>query len=129
LRLPGWAGAALVVVLCLSLAPAALSHARTEHKDLRDQRARTAEIDKLAGAISRLGGAARLRPCGEPLTRLEYQTILAWNLHVNVATVGYKYTPAIASGRPIVLYTPISTGGWRVQARHQRLPACQTLPH
>ena len=128
LRLPTWVGAALVALLVLSLVPAALSRARTEHKDLRAQRDRTTEIGKLAGTITRLGGGAALRRCGEPLTRLEYQTILAWNLRVNVAVVGYKYTPAIRSGRPIVLYTPVSTGGWRVQALHQRLPSCRSLP-
>src|SRR5436305_1305991 len=65
---------------------------------------------------------------GEPLTRLEYQTVLAWTLHVNVARVGFKYTPAIHSGRPIVLFTPTSHGGWRVQALHQRVRACRRLP-
>ena len=128
LRGPRGVAPVLVALLALSLAPAALSHAREEHKDLRTQRVRTKEVNALAGTISRFGGAARLRPCGEPLTRLEYQTILAWNLHVNVATVGYKYTPAMHSGHPIVLYTPISTGGWRLQALHQRLPACRALP-
>ena len=77
-----------------------VASARSEHRDIRDQRMRTAEIGKLTGVISRLGGPARLKPCGEPLTRLEYQTILAWNLHVNVATVGYKYEPAIAQRAP-----------------------------
>jgi hypothetical protein len=42
--------------------------------------------------------------------------------------VGYKYSPAIASGRPIVLFTPLSHGGWHVQALHQRLPGCTSLP-
>ena len=55
------------------------------------------------------------------MTRLEYQTILAWNLHVNVVKVGYKYGPAIASNRPIVLFTPYPHGGWLVQALHQRV--------
>jgi hypothetical protein len=127
-RVAGWAGIALAAVIVLALVPPAVSRARSEHRDIREQRARTAEIGKLTGAISGLGGASRLEPCGEPLTRLEYQTILAWNLHVNVATVGYKYEPAIHSGRPIVLFTPISTGGWRVQALHQRLPGCSSLP-
>ena len=87
---------ALVAVIVLALVPPALSRARGEHRDIRDQRTRTAQIGKLTGVISRLGGPSRFKPCGEPLTRLEYQTILAWNLHVNVATVGYKYGPAIA---------------------------------
>ncbi len=126
-RVVGWAGIALVAVIVLALVPPALSRARSEHHDIVGQRARTAEIGKLTGTISRLG-AARLRACGEPLTRLEYQTILAWNLHVNVATVGYKYGPAVASHRPIVLFTPLAQGGWLVQALHQRSPGCASLP-
>jgi hypothetical protein len=124
----GWAGVALVVVIVAALVPPALSRARSEHRDIRGQRVRTAEIGKLSTVVASLGGPARLKRCGEPLTRLEYQTVLAWTLHVNVATVGYKYSPAIASGRPIVLFTPFSNGGWHVQALHQRLPACQSLP-
>jgi len=128
-RAAAWAGIALVAVIVLALVPPALSRARSEHRDIRDQRSRTAEIGKLTGTISKLGGPSRLKPCGEPLTRLEYQTILAWNLHVNVATVGYKYGPAIASHRPIVLFTPLPQGGWQVQAIHQHAPGCASLPH
>jgi hypothetical protein len=127
-RAVGWAGVALVAVIVAALVPPAVSRARSEHHDIVGQRVRTAEIGKLSGVVSSLGGPARLQRCGEPLTRLEYQTILAWTLHVNVASVGYKYSPAIASGRPIVLFTPRSTGGWRVQALHQRLGGCRSLP-
>ena len=48
---------------------------------------------------------------------------------MNVATVGYKYGPAVAGHRPIVLFTPLAHGGWLVQALHQRLPGCASLPH
>jgi hypothetical protein len=123
-----WAGIAVVVVLVASLVPVAVKHARDEHADIRIQRVRTTEIGKLSTVVARLGGRARFAPCGEPLTRLEYQTILAWTLHVNVARVGFKYGPAIRSGRPIVLFTPLSRRGWRVRAIHQRVPACQSLP-
>jgi hypothetical protein len=128
-RVAGWGGIALVAVIVLALVPPALSRARSEHHDIRGQRTRTAQINRLTGAISRLGGAAAFKPCGEPLTRLEYQTILAWNLHVNVATVGYKYGQAVAGHRPVVLFTPLPQGGWLVQPLHQRLPACRSLPH
>ena len=127
-RVGVWAGVALVVVIVASLIPPALSHARDAHRDIRVQRVRTAQIDKLSGTVARYGGPARFEPCGEPLTRLEYQTILAWILHDNVARVGYKYGPAIASGRPVVLFTPLSHGGWRVQALHQRRHSCRRLP-
>ncbi len=127
-RAVGWAGAALVVVIAVALVPPALSRARDEHHDIVGQRTRTDEIGKLSSTVASLGGSARFKPCGEPLTRLEYQTILAWTLHVNVSTVGYKYSPAIAGGRPVVLFTPFSHGGWHVQALHQRLAACRSLP-
>ncbi len=127
-RTAGWLGIGLVVVIVAALIPPAVSRARDEHRDIRAQRARTAQIGKLSSVVASFGGPARFKPCGEPLTRLEYQTILAWTLHLNVVRVGFKYGPAIASGRPIVLFTPLSHGGWRVQALHQRLAACRSLP-
>jgi hypothetical protein len=127
-RVPAWAAIALGVVLAAGLVPSLVSRARAEHRDIRSQRARTTEIGKLSGVVARLGGPPRLQRCGEPLTRLEYQTILAWTLHDNVSTVGYKYGPAIASDHPIVLFTPLSHGGWKVQALHQRLASCRSLP-
>ncbi len=126
-RLAGWAGVALAVIIAASLIPAAVSRMRTEHADLKVQRARTTELNRLAGTVDRLGGAARLRACGEPLTRLEYQTVLAWQLGVNVSKVGFKYGQAMAHGNPIVLFTP-EPGGWKVQALHQRLASCRGLP-
>ncbi len=128
-RVAMWAGVAVVAVIVLALVPPAVTRARSEHKDIRSQRLRTAQIGKLSGTVARLGGAGRFTPCGEPLTRLEYQTILAWTLHDNVASVGYKYGPASAGGRPIVLFTPLAHGGWLVQALHQHAPGCTSLPH
>jgi hypothetical protein len=123
-----WAGAVAAAAVFVALIPSAVSHARSERRDLRDQRARTAQIKRLASVVSFAGGATRLRTCGEPLTRLEFQTILAWTLRLNVAKVGWKYGPAVASGRPIVLFTPTSRGGWVVQALHQRRAGCRHLP-
>jgi hypothetical protein len=125
-----WLGPALVAVLTLSLVPAAISHERDGHKDLHVQRLRTAEIKALTPVIDRLGGAARIRACGEPLTRLEYQTMLAYTLALNVSKVGFKYGKAIARGNPIILFTPYPTKtGWVVKAMHQTSPACRSLPH
>jgi hypothetical protein len=126
---PSWAGAVVVLALVASLVPAAISHARAEHKDLREQHVRTAEINLLPKVIDQLGGDARLRACGEPLTRLEYQSMLAYTLGVNVSQVGFKYSQAIEHGNPIVLYTPEPVGvGWVVQAIHQVKPSCRSLP-
>jgi hypothetical protein len=123
-----WAGIAVVAVIVGGLIPAAVSRARIERRDLRVQQVRTKEIDRLAGVVTRLGGYGHINACGEPLTRLEYQTILAWTLHVNVARVGFKYSQAIHHGNPIVLFTPLPHGRWKVQAVHQRLSSCLSLP-
>jgi hypothetical protein len=127
-RAAGWAGIAVAVVIVGILLPSAISRARSEHSDIVAQRRRTDQINRLAGTIRRLGGAARLQACGEPLTRLEYQTTLAYELGVNVATVGYKYGQAVGRGNPVVLFTP-TDNGWDVKVVHQRLPVCRGLPH
>jgi hypothetical protein len=124
----GWTGLILALALGVSLIPAAVSRGRDERRDLRVQRARTKEINRLSAVIKRYGGAAHLRACGEPLTRLEYQTVLAWTLAVNVSKVGFKYSQAIQHGNPLVLFTPLPHGGWRVQGVHQVRASCQRLP-
>ncbi|MFL5829798.1 MAG: hypothetical protein ACJ76X_07785 [Solirubrobacteraceae bacterium] len=121
-----WLGIAFVVAAAGSLVPFAISRVRAEGKDLRAQRARTVEINRLGQAVSAAGGASRVRGCGEPVTRLEYQSVLAWTLHVNVGRVGWKYARAIRSGRPIVLITP-TPRGWRLRGVHQATAACRRL--
>jgi hypothetical protein len=120
-------GVVAVGLLVIGLLPPALSAARVEHKDIHVQRARTVELGKLNSVIGQLGGAARLRACGEPLTRLEYQTALAYSLGINVSKIGFKYGQAIAHGNPIVMFTPTSSG-WQVIADHQVTAACRSLP-
>ncbi len=127
--LPAWAGALLVAVLIGALVPTAISRARDERTDLAAQRTRTDQINRLATAINAAGGAKRLLACGEPLTMLEYQSILSWSLNINVARIGWKFPRAIASGRPIVLFTPTSRRGWRIRALHQHTASCLALPH
>lgn len=126
---PRWAGPAVVGLLVVACVSPALSAARAEHRDLREQRKRTRVLQRLDTIVAELGGAARLRGCGEPLTRLEYQTALAFALRDNVSQVGFKYAQAIAHGNPIILFTPYPVGvGWTVQAMHQVKASCRSLP-
>jgi hypothetical protein len=122
-----WLGVALVAIVSGALVPTAISRARAEHGDVVDQQRRTASINQLSTLVSRLGGPDRFKQCGEPLTRLEYQSIVAWTLRINVATVGFKYGQAEAHGNPLVLITPSATGGWTVQPVHQVKPDCTSL--
>jgi hypothetical protein len=121
------AGVVAVVLLVVGVIGPAVTAAHAEHKDIHAQRARTTQLDKLNSVVAQLGGAARLRACGEPLTRLEYQSALAYTLGVNVSQVGFKYAKAIAHGNPIVMFTP-TADGWQVTAQHQVRPSCRSLP-
>jgi hypothetical protein len=124
---PQWLWVALAAVIVGSFVPGAISAARAEHKDIHQQRKRTAVINELSVLVSRLGGPGRFHGCGEPLTRLQYQSMVAFTLHLNVATIGYKYGPAIASTRPIVLITPGPLSGWKIEPMRQTLPRCRAL--
>jgi hypothetical protein len=126
-RVPSWVGVALAVVLMGSFIPGGVSAARAEHKDLHEQRKRSAVINQLAALVDHLGGPDKFHGCGEPLTRLQYQSMVAFTLHLNVATIGYKYGPAIASTRPIILITPGPVSGWEIQPMRQPLARCRAL--
>jgi hypothetical protein len=123
------AGAVLAVALVASVVPAAVSQARWEHHDLTHQRLRTRTLNLLGSEIAAKGGAGAFRGCGAPVTRLEYQSAVAWALGRNVSAVGFKYGKAIASARPIVLITPYpqSGSGWHIQPVHQLSAACRRL--
>ena len=128
LRAPVAAAAAVAaVVIVVALVPTAVTRARAERSDLRIERGRTALIDGLGPIVARLGGASLLMHCGEPLTSLKYQSALAWTLHINVATVGWKFDRAIRASRPIIIYDARGRG-WRVLALRQHHPGCPSLP-
>jgi hypothetical protein len=124
---PQWLWVALAAVIVGSFVPGAISSARAEHKDIHAQRNRSTVINQLGVLVDRLGGPSRFHGCGEPLTRLQYQSMVAFTLHMNVASVGYKYGPAIASSRPIILITPGPVSGWVIQPMRQPLARCRAL--
>ena len=121
------AGALLAVVTVAALVPAAVSRARAERRDLRVERSRTALIERLPVVVDRLGGRARLAHCGEPLVSLQFQSVLAWTLHTNVAKIGWKFASAIRATRPIVIYDAHGHE-WRVLALRQHHPGCPDYP-
>ena len=121
------AGAALAIVIVAAMLPAVVSRARTERHDLKVERSRTALINQLGPIVNKLGGAAVLTRCGEPLTSLQYQSLLAWTLHINVAKVGWKFAPAIAATRAIVIFDAHGHG-WRVLSLRQHRAGCPNLP-
>jgi hypothetical protein len=117
--LPRWSGIAVAVVLAASLVPGAVSRARAEHLDLRHERGRAHQIALLQTTINALGGYRQIRACGEPVTIVEYASVMAWMTHLDVSSVGYQPIRELRRRHhTIVLFTPVPGGGWSVRAVH-----------
>jgi hypothetical protein len=116
---PGLAAIGLVVLFLGSMVPAAVWDIRHERKDLFHERGRTRQIHRLQGVIAQLGGVAAIRACGQPVTEVGFQSILAWEMGLNVGKVGYRPKRNIKTGRPIVLFEPPGYG-WQVRPVHTR---------
>ncbi|PZS12798.1 MAG: hypothetical protein DLM64_03985, partial [Solirubrobacterales bacterium] len=109
-RWAAWAGAGLVLVLVVSLAPGALARMRTERVDLRHERDRTTELVRLKDTIDRLGGWQHIRDCGKPATLVEYVSAMAWYVNMDVGYVGYRPLYELRRRYPIVMFTPLHSG-------------------
>jgi hypothetical protein len=113
----GLAGVLLSLALVGTSIPGAVARVRDERKDLYHERGRTRQIDRLGAVIGRLGGPAKITACGQPVTEVAFQSVLAFELGLNVGHVGYHPQRNIRIGRPIVLFEPVGFG-WRIHAVH-----------
>ena len=122
------AAAAAAIAIAAATTVLAVSQGRAARADLLAQRARTTSIDRLTALVTRLGGPARVRACGESISRgLSTQTVLADTVGRNVSAVGYRFPQPGHPTDPVVVFTPLPGGGWRARARRQVTPACRAL--
>lgn len=124
-ELPRWIGVPVVAVLVAALVPGAIARMRSEHRDLRHERARTHQIALLQTTTNALGGAGHIQNCGQPVTDVTYVSALAWLYHRNVGSVGglQQHVEAAELANPAlpkVLFKPLSGGGWAVRPWHTR---------
>jgi hypothetical protein len=123
------AGVALVAILVASLIPTAVTRTRGAQSEIVKRRQATVQIKRLEAVIRKVGGAARIKSCGQPVTLVGWQSILAWEVGLNVGNVGFKPGRAIDKGDPIVVFKP-HLGGWRVRPFHtlaSNRAACASL--
>jgi hypothetical protein len=117
-RLPAVGGIAAVAAAVGFLVPDAIAQGRLEHKDLIHERARTTEIHRLDAAIKALGGGAFIRSCGGPSADVEYVSILAWYLHMNVGKVGHRpHWEIYVQKKPAIIFTALPSG-WVAHTYH-----------
>jgi hypothetical protein len=125
----GRLAAALAAAILAGTIPLLIAQGRDAQRDLSAQHTRTNQIKALGTVISRLGGAARIRGCGETLADndLAIQTLLAYDIGENVDRIGYELPQPGHPDNPIVVFTPLRDGGWKVRSERQRTPVCRHL--
>ena len=120
-RLPRLAGVPVAVVLVAFMVPSAITQARTEHKDIRHEQARTKEINKLSSFLTALGGTQHVESCGRPVVNVEFVSIMGWYTHRNTGTIGYRPLIELHFRKyPIVVFSSFPNG-WGVKT--YRIPA------
>jgi hypothetical protein len=128
-RLVYLAAPAAVIALVAALAPEARVRARQAHTSIVLVRSWARQINRLHAVIAGEGGPRRILACGQPVTEVSYQSILAWEMGVNVVDVGWDPAAWIRSGQAIVLFEP-HDAGWRVRPVHipaGNRPGCDRL--
>jgi hypothetical protein len=112
------AAATAVVALLVTLAPHARTRARLAHNGIVLGKTWARQIHRLHKLIADVGGPARIRACGQAVTVVPFQSILAWETDQNVADVGWvpswwiRHHPG-----PIVVFQP-KWAGWLVRPLH-----------
>jgi hypothetical protein len=108
---------AAILALVVALAPHARIRARKLHIELVAERSWARQLHRLHDVIAREGGRKRILRCGQAVTEVGFQSILAWELDENVVAVGWEPAAWIKAGAPIVLFEPRGVG-WTVEPIH-----------
>jgi hypothetical protein len=128
-RLSTGAGLVAVAILVATLVPGATQRVRTIRGQIHDAHTFAEQDDSLEAVVRRDGGPARILACGQPVTDVGHQSVLAWDTELNVGKVGYKPGKAIDEGKPIVFFHS-HHNGWQVRPIHTlaaERPACARL--
>jgi hypothetical protein len=124
-----WVGVAAVVGLLVTMAPHAQIRARLLHNGIVLGRQWALQIHRLQRVIAISGGTKKIDACGQPVTSVSFQSILAWELGHNVSEVGWSPPYWTSLKRPIVIFQPIGAG-WVLTPVHtapNMVKACNHL--
>ncbi|MBV9798101.1 MAG: hypothetical protein JO039_08665 [Solirubrobacterales bacterium] len=129
LMLLRWVAIGAVIAVVVALAPHARGRVQDANTSIVLVRNWGRQIDRLRPLIAREGGRKRILACGQAVTVISYQSIVAWELELNVIDVGWNPPRWIDAGQPMVLFWP-QGAGWIVQIFHipaARRAACNRL--
>jgi hypothetical protein len=120
-----WGGPIAVVLLLAAFVQPAHHRVTLTHQEITANRHSGTRSDRLRDVIDRDGGAAHIKACGQPVTTVAFQSLLAYDIDLNVGNVGFKPGRAIDKGTPIVYFKPHMLG-WQVLPIHI-LPADRAI--
>jgi hypothetical protein len=123
-----WLGVAAVIGLVAVMVPHAQIRLRLFHNGIVLGRQWALQIHRLQLVVARAGGPAKINVCGEPVTDVSFQSILAWEMGENVSAFGYSIPLWTAQKRPIVVFQPIGAG-WVVRPVHTAPNMVKTCAH
>jgi hypothetical protein len=106
-----------VAILVAVLVPTAQDRVQNAQAAIVQRGQDATQMNRLQAVIARLGGASRIRSCGQPTTLVGLESALAYQLGMNVGYVGHRPGKLIRLGEPIVLFKPYGLG-WRVTPIH-----------
>ena len=124
-----WVAVAAVAALFVTLIQPARTRARLAHNGIKLGQTWARQIGRLDSVIADVGGPSRILACGAPVTKVSWQSILAWEMNRNVSQVGWNPRAEIRRGKPIVLFEP-RWAGWVVRpvnVPRNRRAACAGL--
>ncbi|MDQ6818466.1 MAG: hypothetical protein M3018_13830, partial [Actinomycetota bacterium] len=121
-----WATVAAILGLVVTLAPDARIRGRLAHNGIVIGRAWARQLDRLHVVIHGDGGAGRILRCGQPVTQVGFQSVVAWEIGENVADVGWDPSTSVADGKPVVLIEAAEVG-WEVRPVHTDRADCDRL--
>jgi hypothetical protein len=121
-----WVGVAAAIALVAVMVPNVRFRGRLVHNGIRLGRTWTKVITRLRLVLAHEGGTAAVLACGTPVTSIPFQSILAWQMGLNVRQVGWVPTEWIAAGQPAVVFTNVYAG-WQVRVYHTTRPGCSRL--
>jgi hypothetical protein len=111
-----WGTVLVLVLFAGSLFGAAHRQYRLERRDLTHERARAAEIGRLAKVVQILG-ASRIMACGQPNIPIGYQSQFAWYAGVKIGLLYVSKNYIRLHPHPLVNMYPLSNG-WTVFPSH-----------
>ncbi|MGH2872605.1 MAG: hypothetical protein ACRDL5_09120, partial [Solirubrobacteraceae bacterium] len=113
-RALAWGGPIAVLALVVALAPSVRTRADQARVQYDNTHARAIQVGRLRDVVSRIGGPAAIKSCGQPASLLGFQSTIAWVVGLNVGNVGFRPGRDIQAGGPIVLLRPVGLG-WQVR--------------